>query len=342
MASEPQVNPAHLTPIPPAIRRQAEQAERLQRESLGLPEVDPGATAPQTPPQAPPAANPPPQAPPAPQTPQTPPGDADERVRTAEGRLAVEREKRQNLEGQISSLQRMVSELQQASRAPAPVASTQQSNNRRVTPEQEADYGDDLNKYIDARAEDIADAKTAALKDEIASLKGQLGQVGTRVAARDTEDLFSELHRRVPGWVEQNSDENFINWLQQAEPFSRMKRHDLLTRAFDSNDVERVILFFQGYRAEAAATGNASTPPAPATTVPGANGRVPLETFAAPGRAAPAQASAPPGQKPVYTRAGIAQFYTDKAAGRWRGREAQAADIEADIFRAGPEGRVNG
>jgi hypothetical protein len=337
MASAPQPNPAHQTQLPPAIRRQAEQADKLQRESIGEP-------APDTPPPngaAPPAGETPPPAPATPPPPQAAP-DAEERIRTTEGRLAVEREKRQALENEVNNLRRMVNDLQTRQRdAPPPAPVPAPTGRKLVTPEEEADYGKDLLEVMGKRAREEVAGEIDGLKEEINKLRGQLGQVGSRVTQRDTEDVFTELHRQVPGWVEQNSDDGFIAWLQQPEPFSGIKRHDLLTRAFDSHDANRVIRFFQGFRAEAAATGQAPGPATP-PPAPAANGKVPLETFAAPGRASPAHASAPPGEKPQYTRAQISQFYTDKAAGRWRGREAQAADIEADIFRAGPEGRVIG
>jgi len=353
--AEPKPIPAHHhPPIPPAIKRQAERAEQLQRESIGLPasDVAPGATSdseqgsteavqPSPASEAPPAqpmAQTPPAAAAAPPSPPPVPSEAQQLAAT-QGRLDAERERSQQQAGEIASLRRMVDELQRQTRAPPPEAPP---SGRRVTPEQEADYGEELSAYIDARADDIAEARVKKLEDKIASLEGQLGQVGSSVAKRDDNDVFMELQQAVPNWLTLNSDRDFIGWLQQPEPWSGLKRHDLLSRAFDSHDAPRVIRFFQGYLAEAAATGQAPVPTGSVPAPGAANGKVPLETFAAPGRAAPAPASAPPGSKPTYTRAQISQFFTEKAAGRWRGREAEAASLEADIFRAGPEGRVIG
>lgn len=331
-------NPAHESPIPPAIRRQAEQAERLQRESVGQGEgeVTPGVTDP----QAPPAPQPAPVQPPAP-APQPPQSE----LATVQGRLDAERERRQNLEGQIASLNQMVANLQTQARTAAapPPAQLPTPKSKLVTEQEETDYGADLLAVMGKRARDEVSSEMEEMRGKIRMLEGQVGQVGEKVWKREEGDLHTELNRAVPGWVNQNSDPDFINWLQQPEPFSGLKRHDLLTRAYDLQDAGRVIRFFQGYLDEAAATGQRlPATPAPVPPYNGANGKVPLETFTAPGRAAPAPASAPPGQKPTYTRAGIAQFYTDKAAGKWRGREVDAANLEADIFRAGPEGRVIG
>jgi len=341
-----QTNPhttAHTNRIPPAIRRQAERADALQREATGQPPEPPAEAAEAAVTdagyQAPPAAAEPPPAPPQP--PPAPP-QQDDQLRMVQGRLDAEREANQNMRGQIASLERMVRELQEQRRQPPPETPAPSPHQRLVTPEEEEDYGEELLAVMGKRARDEVAGEINALKEEIRGLKGQLGQVGTRVAQRDTNDLFAELHRQIPGWIDQNSDPEFIGWLQQAEPFSGIRRHDLLTKAFELQDAPRVIKFFQGYLDEAAATGQRPPTTLTPSSVNPTNGKVPLETFAAPGRAAPAPASAPPGQKPTYTRAQIAQFFTDKAAGKWRGREAEAAQHEADIFRAGPEGRVTG
>ena len=68
-------------------------------------------------------------------------------------------------------------------------------------------------------------------------------------------------------------------------------------------------------------------------------GKVPLEAFAAPGRAKTAAATAP-AEKPIITRAQIATFYADKAAGKYRGKEAEADRLERMIFEAQRDGRI--
>ena len=236
----------------------------------------------------------------------------------------------------------MVSDLQGEiqHRAAAP---PQQAPSRYVTAEQEQDFGADMLEAAGNKAREIYEPQLAALKQEIADLKGVVGTVGSRVVQRERGDMLTELGRAVPNWHQMNGDPEFIQWLQLPEPYSGIKRHDLLMQAYDRQDTDRVIRFFSSYLNEAAATGQNFQPvPATVPSSPGANGKVPLETFAAPGRAAPAPASAPPGDRKLYTRAQISQFFTDKASGRWRGREAEAAAHEADIFRAGPEGRVVG
>jgi len=70
---------------------------------------------------------------------------------------------------------------------------------------------------------------------------------------------------------------------------------------------------------------------------------VDLGTLAAPGRAKPASGdSQVPADKPFITRAQISKFYDDKRRGFYAGREAQAAQFEADLTVAQREGRVRG
>jgi hypothetical protein len=62
-------------------------------------------------------------------------------------------------------------------------------------------------------------------------------------------------------------------------------------------------------------------------------------TLAAPGRAKSAAAAAP-AEKPFFTSAQITRFYADVNSGKYRGREADKAKLEAQIFDAQREGRI--
>ena len=63
-----------------------------------------------------------------------------------------------------------------------------------------------------------------------------------------------------------------------------------------------------------------------------------LAQLAAPGRARAAP-TAPQG-KPVWTAAGISQFYMDVANGKFRGRDQERIATEADLMSAQREGRI--
>lgn len=338
-------NPAHENAIPPAVARQAARADAAQRAALGLPEPSEAPGEPEAVPPSnvthltPPAPVAPPAAAPSPVP--APTEDAEAQLRAERGRVAAERERNTQLAAQIANLERMVRELQQAQVKPAPTPAPAYA--KLVTPEEEADYGTDLLAVVGKRARDEVAGEMASLREEITSLRATLNTVGGTVYQQQERTLVDHLAAAVPGWAEQNADPAFLAWLAQPEPWSGIKRQDLLLNAFSGQNAPLVIKYFQGYLDEAAATGQRPQPTP--TTVPAAAaaGKVPLETYAAPGRAAPPlSAPAPAGQKAQYTRAQISQFFTEKAAGKWRGRDADAQAIEADIFRAGPEGRVVG
>jgi len=110
-----------------------------------------------------------------------------------------------------------------------------------------------------------------------------------------------------------------------------------LKAAYAANDAPRVLAFFNGFLAEEAA----STPPAPAPdpAAPVAP-KVPLETFAAPGRAKSAATPLVPPEKPTISRADVTKFYEDLRRGVYRGRDEEKARIEAMIFEANRDGRI--
>jgi hypothetical protein len=149
------------------------------------------------------------------------------------------------------------------------------------------------------------------------------------------EKMYATLNERCPSWEQINTNQDFISWLGLPDAFSGVIRHTLLNQAFEANDTLRVLKFFDGFLAEEAVTAPAAVQPDP---VPGMVPKVPLETFAAPGRAK--STATTPVEKPIITRADITRFYTDKAAGRYRGRDDEAARIDAEIITAGREGRI--
>mgnify|MGYP000981593068 CR=1 FL=1 len=111
---------------------------------------------------------------------------------------------------------------------------------------------------------------------------------------------------------------------------------ELLKAAYERNNAAQVAVFFNGFLADEAADAPRTQPsPAPQP----APQKVPLETFAAPGGAKNAAPSAPV-EKPLISAADITQFYTDCAAGRYRGREEEKDRIEMMIFDAQREGRI--
>jgi hypothetical protein len=234
------------------------------------------------------------------------------------------------LSDRIANLNNVIASMEAAPRrteAPAPQVKSL------LTAEEEAEYGPD---FIDV-ATRIAQQATAPFQEEINRLKEQVGGVGKqlKLSARDT--LIQNMDKSLPDWRAINNAPDFVSWLKLTDAYSGNIRHNMLKAAYERNDFPRVSAFFQGFLAEMAATETANDEPTPnAQFAP----RVPLRNLAAPGRAKSAAAPGAPAEKPTITRSSITKFYADRAAGKFRGREAEAAQFENSIFAAEKEGRI--
>lgn len=222
-----------------------------------------------------------------------------------------------------------------------------------LTEQEIADYGPD---FIDVVRRAVKEA-TDPLYAEINGLRGQVGTMQTETTNAFMNRMNAALSAAVPNWEGLNKDQKFIQWSQLPDVFSGAIRRTLMQDAWNSGDPNRLVAFFRAYLAEEAATdplaaGAPRQPvmqtvvtPTPATFAqvsasplhPGSP-QLALSDLAAPGRAH--SAAGQPAEKPVYSPQDITRFYTDIAAGRWRGREVQAQAIEADIMVAQREGRI--
>lgn len=236
---------------------------------------------------------------------------------------------------QISSLQNVIATMQVA----APTRETQfsdQTAERFITAEEEQDYGSDFLNVVGKKAKEELMPIVKGYEQKIAELETRLKGFGGYVEQDAKSRVEATLDERVPNWRDVNMDPNFISWLKLPDPYSGAIRHELLKAAYQRHDAPRVTAFFNGFLAEEAATD-------PATGEIGrskAPAKRSLEEFAAPGRAKTAAATGAPAEKPIITRAEIAKFYADSAAGKFRGRDAEKNRIEAQIFEAERDGRI--
>jgi len=228
---------------------------------------------------------------------------------------------------QIGNLNKLLATVQR----PEPVKA-EETFKSSVTPEEVAEYGPEL---LDLMARVARDATAEATK-EINRLKGLVKDVGGQIATGARAALLQGLDGAVPNWREVNDSAEFVDWLALPDQYSGDIRHNMLKAAFGRNDTPRVIAFFKGFLAEMAAL--APDQDEPGKTV---QPKTPLKNLAAPGRAKSTAApnNAPP-EKPIFTASQITKFYSDRTMGKFRGREKEAQQIEADIFAAQAEGRI--
>jgi hypothetical protein len=107
--------------------------------------------------------------------------------------------------------------------------------------------------------------------------------------------------------------------------------HQLLLNAYERQDLGRVAKVFKDYskltKSEDTSSQRISTPDP--DVAPSRRGSASHTTIEA-------------NQGKVYTVSQIEQFYTDLRQGKFRGKEAWAEKMRAEIAKAGTEGRIVG
>ena len=261
----------------------------------------------------------------------------EHRYNSAMGRLQKSEEENRKLNERLNAMEKLLSTVQARSAKDAQPAAPVVPR-KLVTDDEVRDYGGDFLEVVGRKAKEELLPEVESLKQTVTDLQGRLAAVGHSMALNGEEEVWARLRNKVPEAEQMNNDPAFIDWLERTDPYSGAKRGALLADAYARHDASRVINFFEGYKSETAAVD----PPTAGQPRPTNGGAKPdLAMYAAPGRAtSPPQQGAAAGEKPVYTDRDIAGFFAAKRMGRYKGREAEAAAIEADIFAAQHEGRI--
>jgi hypothetical protein len=270
------------------------------------------------------------------ETPAAPPPAADNwehKYNTLMGRYRKMGDQLRETTSQMSILQREVDELK-AKRTP-----TQERAESLISQQERTEYGEDFLDVAARAAREKVDPELRELRNTVASLQGQLESQTRSSQQQSQKDVFNRLGAEIPEWQDINRSQDFLNWLALRDPMSGAIRNDLLQAAFNSFDGERVVRIFKGFLSDEATVAPQDRPAATAPTQSG-SGKVPLEQFAAPGRAKTAAATPPPAGKPIITPAEISAFYRDVQRGTYRGREREQHEMEQQIFDAQNDGRV--
>jgi hypothetical protein len=162
-------------------------------------------------------------------------------------------------------------------------------------------------------------AAVHAVGPQLQNLEQQNAELRQRLAKEARHRLDAQVAAAVPEYQTIDRNPRWHRWLLEYDPLSGVVRQRLLDDAIASGSAARVVAFFRGYQQAARASGSQ----------PG-TGHAPRRT--------PSAAS----DKPTYTPAQIKQLYEQHRKGAYTGREAEWARIEADIFAAQREGRVQG
>lgn len=339
--------------IPDSVKRAADRANSFYTKPAAEPVIPPVVVPPATPeiPVVPavsaiPEPVIPPVAPPAPLpvTPVVPPADDstwEHKYNSMKGRwdasqrtIGVMQEQMQQLGDELMRTQQLLGHGNQNLETPP------KPGQKLITAEDEATYGSDIIDLAKRAAQDAFLPELTAIKHENENLK-------QRMARNARIELYQKLEQNVPNWAEINKNPKWHSWLRLPDLYSRRIRQDLLNEAFTAGDPSRVTAFFKGFIADEVATGSLVDPVAPpAAAAPAPAPRVaavPLENLTAPGRAKPASGDGTvPVDKPSFTRAQIAAFYTQVRQRVFVGREVEKERLEQQIFAAQREGRVSG
>lgn len=262
--------------------------------------------------------------------------DWEHRYNSMKGRHDALQSRVSDMSAQIQSLQELVASLRAA---PQPhKEETPTTPERLVTDDEENEYGSELLTVVGKKAREEILPELQKLKKQLEGVEKRVDGVNEHVSVDSRTRMHNALDHEVPNWRELNYDEKFLAWLQLPDVYSGVIRQELLSAAYERNSTPQVLAFFKGFITDEAASAPDVIEPDPAPTVPA---KVPLEQFAAPGRAKTAATTVPAG-KPTFTRANIASFYADVSAGKYRGREPEKDRIERQIFEAQREGRILG
>jgi len=332
--------------VPPAVRAAAERASQIHNAAYGKPEEPAKEVTPE--------GNPEPEksveaAAPAPVEPAKEPAkvaapadpDWEQRYRAMKGRFGQSERVVNELKEKIAGFEATLASMQ---KSPAPTAQPDLVPEIHITKKDIDEYGADFVDLARRAAREEAAPRIKQLEKSltdaqqiIKQLSGQVDTTAKHVQLSARQQMFADLTAAVPNWKQLNNDPKFLDWLDLPDTYSGVSKSELLKAADAQNDTLRVKAFFQGFLAEEAARVPQDTA-APVQADP-ATGKVPLETFAAPGRAksAPTPVAA---EKPIFTRDQVTQFYVDSAKGRFAGREDEKRKVEAQIHQAGLEGRI--
>lgn len=285
----------------------------------------------------------------------------EHRYNSTKGRLdAAEQRARQQAQ-QISELQRLLA-MSAGPPTPPPAPTGPPSSDTRfgtgqpvakpklLSDTERQEYGDELLDVMGRRTMEIVGPDIVRLNTvvnqliaENAQLKAQVGGVRNVVTQDATGRFYDILDRELPDWEVTNHDQEFVRWLGMVDPFSGRVRKDLLDEAHRNNEASRVLNIIKGYRSERAAVNPAGNLQPSAGNGNGVDRSPPpqfeLQSLAAPGRAKSGQPPVPPDQ-PYYTHNDINRFYTDVTRGVYKGRDADKAAVEAQLFAAAREGRI--
>ena len=230
------------------------------------------------------------------------------------------------LHSDIRDLKSQMDKLQKAAEAPKPEAKPAAQPTKLVTDADVQAFGEDLIEVQRKVAREVAAefrGELDAMKAENEKLREQLNMTGSQVSEASFEQ---RLYRLVPDFQAVNTDERWINWLNEVDPLLRAPRKSVAQEAFNTGDAEAVAHYIGMFKASVAPAEQPSDKAAE------------LEKQIQPKRSA-SNASVSQ-QAKTYTDAQIQKMFQKSVEMSSRGQRDDAMKLEAEIDAAYREGRV--
>jgi len=263
---------------------------------------------------------------------QTPPAQAPEedweqKYLTLQGKFNAQVPRLQQdirrLQGQMSAIANENQQLKEAATKPQ----TQDDHgDPALDKDSFSEYGEEFGTLVDTIEKLRTD--NATLAQQLKSISGDITDDRQANAQANYDGYMAEVSGNITklggNFSDLNSDPKFLNWLRQYPEGEAESRHAKLLRAESGQNSAATMEIFTEYlrptqkQKPKPPTPNVQPPPSPTAS------GIPVQ---------------PEGR--MWTRAEISQFFQDKVKGVFKGKEEEAAQIEADIHAAPGQGRVS-
>lgn len=354
---------SHEVQLPKAVREASERADAIiaelnkKQDEPANPPADDPANPPVDEPASPPADDPTPPKPPAPKV-EKKEESAEHKYKVLQGkynaevpRLTRQLRETQNenseLRQRVTNLETLVAGLSSTTRQTPEAATVEQD----LTAEEIERFGPDLIDVIQRVVKKTTgadlDAKLRPVQDNLKQVSQQLDNRQKTDAESARGKVYEALFEEVPDWQVQNDDPQFMEWLQNVDPYSGRTRMELLSEAFEANKATVVVNLFKGFQSEHAVVDPDPTPPAPSgDETPGATEPPQaMDELVAPGTPKTGTAGAQEeSNKRIWTRKDIESLYAEKNEFIRKYPEKETpkrlVELEKDLLLAQTQGRI--
>lgn len=349
------MNESHENVLPPAVQKQVDEANAIIAQMNADAPEPPKQESKPNPPE--PAPEPPKQESKPNPPPEPPKQDWKHKYSVLQGKYDAEvprlnedlREARSGLrkmQDKVSHLETLVASMQAVQTRPA------EPDKPLITQEEIDTFGPDLIDIVGRVAKQVlepyVDKRFGEIEKNVKQVGENVASTQKTMAESARDRLYERLDKTVPEWRTINRTQEFVNWLNEVDPYTGVPKGVNLRAAFERNDSDRVLAFFEGFQKEHAVATEDPDPAAPTeeSAPPHEGPQQGLETLVAPGtpKTGTTVAQEESGKGRIWTRQMISDFYNQKneliKADPNRDLPDKIQALERDLFKAQSEGRI--